>query len=190
VVVVTLAASIGALAALLAWSMLAPAPAVREQLVVIQRESAATTVATAHLEPKAAAHVEAPPDLQPTAAANAPVAEVGPKEPSVKPPHETPAAVPDPKALSRVFGRRQAHVESCFHKYAVGVPALPQISLHFRVDATGDVAEAVVSPPEVAPTELGRCLLDIARSTHFGALQHGVSFHIPISVEKIAAAGG
>jgi serine/threonine protein kinase len=190
VVVVALAASIGALVALFAWSLLAPAPAVREQLVVIQRESAATTVATAHLEAKAAAHVEAPPDPQPTAAANAPVAESAAKEPSVKPPHETPAAVPDPKALSRVFGRRQAHVESCFHKYAVGVPALPQISLHFRVDAAGDVAEAVVSPPEVAPTELGRCLLDIARSTHFGALQHGVSFHIPISVEKIAAAGG
>ena len=46
------------------------------------------------------------------------------------------------------------------------------------------------SPSEVAPTVLGRCLLDIAKSTHFGALQHGVSFHIPISVEHVAAAGG
>jgi eukaryotic-like serine/threonine-protein kinase len=193
VVVITLAASIGALAALFAWSLLAPAPAVHEQLVVIQREATATTVATAHLEPKAAAQLAVPPEPQPTAAAAAvpaAAAEISAKEPSPKASHATPPAAPDPTALSRVFGRRQAHVEGCFHKYAPGAAALPPISLHFRVDAAGEVAEAIVSPPDVAPTALGRCLLEIARSTHFGALQHGVSFHIPISIEKIAAAGG
>jgi hypothetical protein len=101
-------------------------------------------------------------------------------------PSTRPAAAPDPKALTRVFGRRQARVQTCFMKHAAQLPSVPPVFVHFKVDESGQVAEAAISPPEVAETALGRCLLDVAQSTRFGPLRHSVSFHIPISVEKVS----
>jgi eukaryotic-like serine/threonine-protein kinase len=185
-----LAAAVGAVVALLAWSAVAPAPAVHEQLVVIQRESANTTVATT----RAAAQAPSPPTEPAQAPATASPRAAEPEVPeaagvtsAAKPAHT--AAVPDPKALSQIFGRKQARVESCFHKHAAasaGPAGPPPLSIHFRVNDTGEVAEASISPDDMAATALGGCLLDVARTTHFGALQHGVAFRIPISIEKVA----
>jgi eukaryotic-like serine/threonine-protein kinase len=185
-----LAAAVGAVVALLAWSAMAPAPAVHEQLVVIQRESANTTVATTRAAAQPASAPSEPahaPATPPPRAAAPEVSEAAGVTNAAKPAHT--AAVPDPKALSQIFGRKQARVESCFHKHAAqsaGPAGPPPLSIHFRVNDAGEVAEASISPDDMAGTALGGCLLDVARTTHFGALQHSVAFRIPISIEKVA----
>jgi serine/threonine protein kinase len=178
----TVAASISAAAALFAWFTVKPSPGMHEQVVVIQRESLATPTVVA-TQPPTEAIAETrptPPSPQPLEPANSEAAE------TAQLPSTRPAAAPDPKALTRVFGRRQARVQTCFMKHAAQLPSVPPVSVHFKVDESGQVAEAAISPPEVAETALGRCLLDVAQSTRFGPLRHSVSFHIPISVEKVS----
>jgi hypothetical protein len=175
----TVAASISAVAAIFAWFTVRPAAVVREQVVVIQRESAATPTVVA-TQPQTAA-IAAEPMAPPVPEAPEPEAAETAQAPSTRS-----AATPDAKVLTRVFGRRQARVQSCFTKHAAQLPSVPPLSVHFDVDESGQVAEAAISPPEVAASALGRCLLDVARSTRFGPLRHSVSFHIPISVEKVS----
>jgi hypothetical protein len=190
VTLAAVAAAIGAVAAMSAWSALAPAPAVREQLVVIQREpaGAAAAATTASAAPPVAPQ-NTPAELTPSVQATAETAHSAAiTVATTAKPERTAAtaAVPDPRALTHIFGRKQARVEACFHKYQAALAGLPEVSLHFRVDEAGEVAEATLSPPDFASTALGACLLDVARSTHFGALRNGVAFRIPLSVEKIA----
>jgi eukaryotic-like serine/threonine-protein kinase len=179
----TVAASISAIAALFAWFVVRPAPVVREQVVLIQREPAPTPAAAA-TQPAMLAMAAEPP----AAAVAPPLPRADPEaSETAEMPSSGAAAAPDPRVLTRVFGRKQARVQSCFTKHAAKLPSLPPVFVHFKVAESGQVAEALISPSDVAGSALGRCLLDVARGTRFGRLRHAVSFHIPISVEKISA---
>jgi hypothetical protein len=87
--------------------------------------------------------------------------------------------------LSRTFARKQRLVQTCFSKHASEEGELPQLSLGFHVATSGVVESASVQPAALAERPLGRCLLDIAKGTRFGPQQKSVSFHIPISAEKV-----
>ena len=59
------------------------------------------------------------------------------------------------------------------------------MSVRIKVDATGAVQEAVVSPSSVGATPLGNCILAVVKATQFGAQPEPVSFTIPIAARVV-----
>jgi hypothetical protein len=111
-------------------------------------------------------------------------------DPAAATPHAAPAQKhdpppPNPRALTRAFERRQKHVEACFDRHAAALQGQPQLALHFRVGMDGDVLVAEVEPASLSDTALGRCLVEVARGTHFNPQQHELSFHIPITAQAL-----
>ncbi|HKP57942.1 MAG TPA: protein kinase [Polyangiales bacterium] len=180
VLIAAFAAVIGAGAALAAW-LGVNASNDQDRLVVISRESSAgqLPVPVKVAEPPAPPPPEAPAQAPPV-----PAAEPAREQPAAHARAAITPAVPDPAALTRTFGRRQAQVTRCFNKHAAPDGA-EAVSLHFRVKETGEVAEVSVRPEALASTPLGQCLLELARGTNFGPLTRSVSFQIPLSVQKL-----
>ena len=71
---------------------------------------------------------------------------------------------------------------SCFERHTAATEGQPQLSIRFSIDRAGRVTEAELSPPAIAPTPLGQCLLGVARSTQFDSQPQPISFRIPITV--------
>jgi eukaryotic-like serine/threonine-protein kinase len=92
-------------------------------------------------------------------------------------------APPNPRALTRAFERRSRQVEACFDRHAAGLEGQPRLSLRFRVGTSGQVLGVELSPPAVAGTALGRCLLEVAQTTRFQPQREELSFHIPITAQ-------
>jgi serine/threonine protein kinase len=165
--------------------------AARREVVVIERQVDPAPAAAAALEPAAPAPSEpsAPPEQ-----AGTPEPEAAEPPPRVagtdKPGEARPAAPPDPRVLTRRFGRKQARVEACFQQHGKSLGNAPQLSIYFKVDVEGRVQQAGLQPENVAGTPLGACLLEIARGTQFGPQQREVSFRIPISAQLLGDEAG
>jgi serine/threonine-protein kinase len=86
-------------------------------------------------------------------------------------------------SLTAAFQKQRGRVEACFRSNPSAV-STPQLTLHFQVAATGSVQSADLSPPSVAGSPLGACILGIARSTRFPVGDSQVSFTIPITAKK------
>jgi hypothetical protein len=169
---------------LIGWLVLEREP-VQERMVVIAKESALPQQALGRL-PAADADpqpVNEPSPVAPTQPPEQPIPVK--KEPAAAPAQARPAA-PDADELSRTFSRRQKLVQACFAKHANAEQQEVPLTLHFQVAATGLVESAKVQPDTLSNQPLGRCLIDVAKGTRFGALAKRVSFHIPITTEKIA----
>ncbi|HWO08095.1 MAG TPA: hypothetical protein VNN80_01405, partial [Polyangiaceae bacterium] len=69
---------------------------------------------------------------------------------------------------------------ACFDRHAAQLEGNPEIAINFEVDASGAVRSAGLVPSALEQTELGRCLLGVARSASFGALRKTTRFTIPI----------
>lgn len=93
---------------------------------------------------------------------------------------------PTSQYLTQVFSRRQGQIQGCFAK-AKPEQTSVVLQIAFQVDASGKVTSANVSPPALANTTLGTCLLGVARSTRFGALTQSASFRIPVRASVRAA---
>lgn len=178
--VVVLAAVVGGLSAVGISMMMSEADD-EESIVVIERQArpAATTVPA----PSAAVVPQPAPPAAPAAA-------VGTATAAGDEPQAPTAAVaaplpPNPKRLTRAFGRKQKLIEACFASHAQELQGQPQIAVHFRIGERGQVLEAALSPEPLSGTALGRCLLGIARGAAFGPQQTEISFRIPITAQKL-----
>ena len=80
-------------------------------------------------------------------------------EPKAAVTRKAPTAEPDPRRLTRAFGRRHARVETCFARHAKALEGRPELSIRFKVSTSGRVADANLQPAALAGTALGRCLL-------------------------------
>jgi len=149
----------------------APEPA-PTRFLLIEKQPAAS--------PSSEAPVSAavPPDVPSASAAAelkapAPSAAVTPKS----------ASASSGTSLSAAFQRQQGRIAGCFR----GSPSdlgQPQITVHFKIDASGSVQAAELSPAGVSGSPLGGCILGIARSTHFPATGSAVNFAIPITAVR------
>jgi serine/threonine-protein kinase len=187
-----LSSLIGAVAAAGVWFAVDRSPA--QPIVVVERPQQAQASAAAvpllaapapvqpktEPEPPAAATTAAAADTAADEAEPAP-AEAADHAPPREPKHDPPP--PNPRALTRTFERRHKHVEACFDRHATALSGQPQLSLHFQLDVHGEVQSADIEPPSLADTALGRCLVDVARATHFEPQQHAFSFRIPITAQ-------
>jgi hypothetical protein len=87
--------------------------------------------------------------------------------------------------LARAFQRQETKIQSCFQQHSGSVDAQSGISVRFQVDEAGRVQRAQLTPPAVAATPLGPCIVAIARATEFGPQPEPLSFAIPISARVV-----
>ena len=87
--------------------------------------------------------------------------------------------------LARAFQKQETKIQGCFRQYEGSVEGDPQVSVRFRVDASGVVQNAAVSPSSIANTPLGACITTIARATNFGPQPEPLSFAIPIAARFV-----
>jgi eukaryotic-like serine/threonine-protein kinase len=98
-----------------------------------------------------------------------------------KPDHpETPKPTDTVKDLTRAFGKQMGKVHDCFEAHSADSAGTTELSVRFRVDTDGSVAEAELVPASLGSTALGTCLLGIARATRFGALEQPITFRVPL----------
>ena len=92
---------------------------------------------------------------------------------------------PDPKALSRAFQKQQGRIENCFVSHVKEVDGRPEVSVKFRVDASGKVTSAELAPSALNATPLGGCIIGVARTTDFGRQPEPFSFTIPMTARRV-----
>jgi serine/threonine protein kinase len=100
-----------------------------------------------------------------------------------KAPRASDASSSSGSSLTAAFQKQRGRVEACFRTNTSAV-STPQLTLHFQVAANGNVQSADLSPPGIAGSPLGACILGVARTTHFPAGDSQVSFTIPITAKK------
>lgn len=176
-----------AAAVLIGWLVLEREP-VQERMVVIAKESALPQQALGRL-PAAPSEPEPEAPADPANEPSPAVPAAAPLQPTAAKPTPARPATPDADELSRTFMRRQKLVQACFAKHAKAQEQAIPLTVHFQVAATGVVENAKIQPEGLSDQPLGRCLIDVAKGTRFGALAKRVSFHIPITTEKIARPG-
>ena len=138
-----------------------------------------------HAEPSTAAAPLPAPSAEPSALPR-PVNAGGDTPESPKNVRPTRPLAPDSSAaLSQAFARRQGALTRCFEQHAREVEGRPEISVTFEVSPAGEVSSAGLAPAALEGTPLGRCLLDVARSTRFGALGKLTRFSIPIRASTV-----
>jgi serine/threonine-protein kinase len=108
-----------------------------------------------------------------------------PKTPSSEHSGSPSGSGPDAKALSRAFQRQQGRIENCFVSHVKEVDGRPEVAVKFKVDASGHVTAADLSPAALNGTPLGQCILGVARSTDFGHQPEPFSFTIPITARRV-----
>ncbi|HEX4334417.1 MAG TPA: protein kinase [Polyangiaceae bacterium] len=152
------------------------------RFVVVERQS--TT------EPSAPVTAIAPvpsaiPSAQPAVTASVPEpapSEVPPPRSDVAP---STAGKADPASLSRKVQGHRGAIESCFTENVKEMDGRPEVSVHFRVNASGRVDAADLVPAALNATPLGQCLIGVARRIDFGALTESLSFTIPITARRV-----
>ncbi len=73
---------------------------------------------------------------------------------------------PDVGPRTAAFRAREPELRRCFET-AEGRPRAPVIQFHYAVEPSGRVRTVQVAPGDVADSELGRCLAEVARKVRF-----------------------
>jgi hypothetical protein len=93
---------------------------------------------------------------------------------------------PDVQALTRAFRSREKEIQGCVQRHAVELQGKPKVSVLFRIQPSGTVDSAEISPGALAQTALGSCVLSVARSTRFPSQKEQISFYIPVTVWRLS----
>ena len=125
-----------------------------------------------------AARIDAGQAAVPAAAADAGAA-VTPDKPD-KPVKPRPEADP----YSARLARSQSAIRRCFNENATTVSGAPEVAVALRIDASGKVARAGLVPAALDDTELGSCVLGVARKVNFGPQKGDVQVTIPLKVRR------
>ncbi|HET8936872.1 MAG TPA: protein kinase [Polyangiales bacterium] len=100
------------------------------------------------------------------------------------PENRKPKATPDASALTRALRKQRPRLEACFIKHSVSLQGHATTQLMFDLATDGTLTHVEVSPSLLAQTELGQCLLNVARSTRFPPQPRAVSFSIPLTASS------
>jgi serine/threonine-protein kinase len=92
---------------------------------------------------------------------------------------------PDPAALTRAFKKRKGRIRSCFERHADDLKGNPKLSILFQINRSGKVEMAELSSQGLSKTDLGKCIMKVARSTGFPPQSMPVSFKIPLTVWRV-----
>jgi serine/threonine-protein kinase len=92
----------------------------------------------------------------------------------------SPPADPYRAALARY----QRAFRACINDNATSVSGAPNLALALRLDAKGHVATAHLLPAELEATQLGTCVLAIARKVSFGPQDGELDVTIPLKIRR------
>jgi hypothetical protein len=81
--------------------------------------------------------------------------------------------------------KHRGAIEACFVQHVKEVDGRPEVSVRFRVNATGHVEAADLFPAALNGTPLGQCVLGVARGIDFGKQTEAVTFTIPITARRV-----
>lgn len=143
-------------------SFRAPAPPSGQFIVVAGSRSGASSAGLA----------EAPAAAQPRAAAEPSVA----ADPA--PTGESPEQ--EQRAVARQLAHRQSALLACVQKSPADLSGSTALTLSLEIAASGRVSAAALAPGSLAATDLGRCLLGIARDTRFAPLSKPLHLSVPL----------
>ncbi len=165
----------GATVAAMSFLQPRPAPPSASRFIVVESpdKAAAATPAPAGVAPDTTTATASASTAEPTPSATRPTAQRRP-EPS------------GAAALTRHFARREGELQRCFERHAAALSGQPELSIDFDVLPGGKVRSAQLQPATLAPTPLGKCLLDVARGTSFGAVGKPLRFSIPIRARSVS----
>ncbi|HWZ93203.1 MAG TPA: protein kinase [Polyangiaceae bacterium] len=153
---------------------------VEQRFLLIEKQAAPSSSNAAAPPPSAAA----------SGANNSPSAPVVAM--SALPQEQAPSAAPSTRSvspnagggsLSGAFQRQQGRVVGCFRSHPNDFSDQP-LNVRFKIDGSGAVQSAELSPPGLSNSALGACILGVARSTHFPGTGAPVSFTIPITAVR------
>jgi hypothetical protein len=82
------------------------------------------------------------------------------------------------------LGRHETDIERCFNRTTTTIAGAPDLKIAFDIDDRGAVTEAALVPPELEATELGECVLRIARRVRFAHQKQPVRVTIPLLVRR------
>ncbi len=82
--------------------------------------------------------------------------------------------------LTRAFTRRRPQIERCLRRHAGDVPSGERVQVRFEVDARGRIRAVSLEPATAAESPLGRCILQVARTTRFPSTGAPLAFRIPV----------
>jgi serine/threonine-protein kinase len=160
----------------------------RPRFVVVEKPGAESPPGVNSVSTLPTATSEAPPRVEPPSAPPESVATAAPPTRGAERPDtkgSTGSTGPDPKALSRAFQRQQGRIENCFVSHVKEVDGRPEVAVRFKVDTSGHVTTAELSPAALNSTPLGHCIVGVARSTDFGHQPEPFSFTIPITARRV-----
>jgi hypothetical protein len=104
-----------------------------------------------------------------------------PTDPTPSQQRPTKSSGPDPNGLTRALRRQRAKLEACFNQHSIQLEGHATTQLLFDLAEDGTQTKVELSPPLLTQTDLGQCLLKVARSTRFPPQPHAVSFAIPLT---------
>ena len=92
------------------------------------------------------------------------------------------AAGSSPDEYSAELGRHQAEFVGCFSQSTISIGGAPALVVALDIDRRGRVSEARLVPPELESTQLGGCVLAVARQVAFARQAKPVHVTIPLQV--------
>jgi serine/threonine-protein kinase len=110
----------------------------------------------------------------------APTAPIGVAPAAQPAPDRGPAANP----FSAALARHQGEIERCFNKTTTSIVGAPELAVAFDIDDRGAVSGAGLVPRDLEATELGECVLGIARRVRFPRQREPVRVTIPLRVRR------
>jgi hypothetical protein len=155
-----------------------------DQVIVIERERSpvATEAGSAAVAPAAAEPTDEDSEKLTKVAAGeaAPARASSAVSPAANKQANAAPVEPDPVLLTSRFAHEQPRVQRCFTMQAQEADARADLTLEFQVSSAGQVERAELLSANAASAGLGSCLVEVAKSTRFPRLTHGVTFRIPI----------
>ncbi len=88
------------------------------------------------------------------------------------------------QSLAQSFRTQKAGVVKCVNDHASELAQSPQLTVRLALSAEGKVEDAVVSPPELASSAVGRCIAGAVRSMRFAAQGEPISFQVPLTTKR------
>ena len=92
---------------------------------------------------------------------------------------------PDMGALTRAFKKKKGKIHRCFETHLEDLDKAPKMSVLFHLEPSGQVNAVDLAPKQMSGTALGRCLVDVSKSTVFPPQEEAISFRIPLSASKV-----
>ncbi|HUS66951.1 MAG TPA: protein kinase [Kofleriaceae bacterium] len=91
---------------------------------------------------------------------------------------------PEADPYSARLARSQSAIRRCFNENATTVSGAPEVAVALRIDAAGKVARAGLVPAALDDTELGSCVIGVARKVNFGPQDGEIQVTIPLKVRR------